>query len=299
MGAIPLPNPWLPASATTPRILEVSDAGDLRNAHSVAYEVTMRNKLRLLLRHGQYLIRIIPRLLPTRRGFEVASRCNLVVADACADLFPVLPLEVCCAGRDTVELSLAGFGEGGTNLFERIILCALVKRVQPAVLLEIGVFKGATTWHLLQNAPRNAKVYAIDLPEGVLPEGITDRGLAANKERPFLPASDHVRLMLVDTKKWNGVLPEKLQFAFIDGDHSYAGVKNDTEKVFANLDEEACVCWHDCFGRDYGYGTMKYLKELRRAGRGIFRFRGTHEISSLAVFMTEGLRRRLNFTVPG
>ena len=48
-----------------------------------------------------------------------------------------------------------------------------------------------------------------------------------------------------------------MQFAFIDADHRYEAVRNDTEKVKPLLDEHACVCWHDALESGYGYGVAR------------------------------------------
>ncbi len=165
-------------------------------------------------------------------------------------------------------------------------------------ILEVGTFKGGTTWHLYQNAPHDATIYTIDLPDDEGPGGVTDLRLAANKRRPFLPSSDRVRQILIDSKKWDSRLESKVQFAFIDADHSYEGIRNDTEKTLPLLDSYACICWHDALEKDFGYGTMPYLLELRKKGWKIFRLRSSHEISSLAIWMTEPMLERLKVPEP-
>jgi hypothetical protein len=189
-------------------------------------------------------------------------------------------------------------GGGSVNVFESFVLGSLVKMVRPTTILEIGTFRGGTTWHLFHNAPAETIVYTFDLPAESRLEGITDPGLATIGSHEFLPDSPRVRLRQVDTRAWDGTLETKVQFAFIDGNHSYEGVRNDTEKVFRALQEDACVCWHDCLGREYGYGVNRYLLELRGQGLRIFRVKGVHEISSLAVWMTAACERRIGFAAP-
>ncbi|MCW3161370.1 class I SAM-dependent methyltransferase [Chryseobacterium oryctis] len=53
-------------------------------------------------------------------------------------------------------------------------------------------------------------------------------------------------------------LNKKYDLIFIDGDHSYEMVKNDTEKVFKNLiHEDSVVVWHD-----YAYNPEKVRYEV-------------------------------------
>ena len=77
---------------------------------------------------------------------------------------------------------------GSTNILEQFILCALVKKIKPQTILEIGTFKGSTTWHLYENAPPEAVIYTLDLPDDEVPEDMinADRYYATNKRRPFL-----------------------------------------------------------------------------------------------------------------
>jgi hypothetical protein len=241
-------------------------------------------------------------LLPSRRGLEVANRSYVVSLDAwspipavsCSELLRDKPLEP----GWSIRLLPGTQGGGSVNVFESFLLSSLVKLVAPRAIIEIGTFRGGTTWHLFHNAPAEAVVYTFDLPSGVGENDLTDPQLAATTSREFLPQSPRVQLRLVNTRTWDGVLESKVQFAFIDGNHNYDAVRNDTEKVLRLLDEEACVCWHDCLGKEYGYGVHRYLVQLRARGFHIFRVRGVHEISSLAIWMTPALERRLGFTAP-
>jgi predicted O-methyltransferase YrrM len=241
-------------------------------------------------------------LSPTRTALELAARCRVTDLDIrlpipsifLSDMFPEQPPD-----PDHAIMLMPGTAlNGAPNIFEQFILCALVKKIQPQTILEMGTFKGGTTWHLYQNAPQNALIYTIDLPDDEAPDNVTDLRLAANKSRPFLPPSDRVRQILTDSKKWDGVLDRKVQFAFIDADHSYEGIRNDTEKTIPLLDRYACICWHDALEKDFGYGTMPYLLELRKKGWKIFRLRSSHEISSIAIWMTEPMVERLKVPEP-
>ena len=239
---------------------------------------------------------------PSRRGLDVARRGYVASLDCwspipavtLAQLFPREP-----SGPNPFVCLLPGTQGGGSiNVFESFLLSSLVKMVAPRAILEIGTFRGGTTWHLFHNAPPETIVYTFDLPEGATPKDITDRELAMTTTREFLPESPRVRLRLVDTRTWNGTLESKVQLAFIDGNHSYDGVRNDTEKAMGLLDEDGCLCWHDCLGRDYGYGVHRYLVQLRAGGLRIFRVQGVHEISSLAIWMTPACEKRLGIVTP-
>jgi hypothetical protein len=50
--------------------------------------------------------------------------------------------------------------------------------------------------------------------------------------------------------------------------------------------------------KGYGYGTVPYLLELRKKGLKIFRLRSVHEISSIAIWMSEPTLERLKVPTP-
>jgi hypothetical protein len=236
-------------------------------------------------------------IFPSRLGLEVGVRANLVNLDVCCPIPTLGVSDLFSNFNDYVKIRPDTIGGGSTNVFEKFVLSCLVKLVSPKVILEIGTFKGGTTWHLYSNSSESTLVYTFDLPDTEIPVNITDRELAKNNKRPFLPDSPSIKQVSFDTKKWDGKLDDKVQFVFIDGDHSYGGIKNDTEKAIKCVDDLACICWHDCFGKDYGYGTMRYLLELRKNNMNIFRVKGLHEISSEAIWMTPMLLEKLRIRV--
>lgn len=258
----------------------------------------------VMLRHGRNIMQTASHtLVPTKTALELAARCRITALDIhlpipsifVKHMFPEQPMDP----QNGITLMPGTALSGAPNIFEQFILCALVKKIQPRTILEIGTFKGGTTWHLYQNAPPDTVIYTLDLPDDEVPSDVSDVELASNKRRPFLPKSDRVRQILVNSKNWDtATLPDKIQFAFIDADHTYNGIRNDTEKALSVLDDYACICWHDSLEKDFGYGTMSYLLELRKKGWMIFRLRSIHEISSIAIWMSQPMLENLNIPVP-
>ena len=263
----------------------------------------MKSQIKTVVRHYRNLAQVTATmLLPTRTALELGARCRRTYDDIyfsvpslhLREMFPRTPTDP----NSAVKLMPGTALDGGPNIIEQFILCALVKKIQPSTILEIGTFRGGTTWHLYDNAPADAVIYTLDLPDDEVPRDVTDLDLAANKIRPFLPKSERVRQILINSKKWDGILERKVQFAFIDADHSYEGIRNDTEKALISMDNCACICWHDSLEDDFGYGTMRYLLELLGKGWKLFRLRGMHEISSITIFMTNEMRQKLEIPEP-
>ena len=87
-------------------------------------------------------------LSPTRTALELAARCRVTDLDIrlpipsifLSDMFPEQPPE-----PDHAIMLMPGTAlNGAPNIFEQFILCALVKKIQPQTILEIGTFKGGT-----------------------------------------------------------------------------------------------------------------------------------------------------------
>jgi len=229
----------------------------------------MRTTARVLMRHCRNAAQTSAgMLLPRKTSLELAARCRVTSLDIhlpipsifLAEMFPEQPPD----DSNAIKLMPGTALNGAPNIVEQFILCALVKKIQPQTILEIGTFKGGTTWHLYQNAPQDATIYTIDLPDGEIPSDVTDLQLAANKRRPFLPKSDRVRQILIDSKKWDGRLDSKVHFAFIDADHSYEGIRNDTEKTLPLLDSYACICRHT--RRQASIDARREAQEQRATG---------------------------------
>ncbi len=265
----------------------------------------MMSQIRTLLRHGRNVAQVTTgMLMPTRKALELGVRCRMTNLDIqlpipsiyIKDMFPEGAPDPANGVRILPGVNMSG----SPNVFDEFLLSALVKRIQPQTIFEIGTFKGGTTWHFYQNAPPDAVIYTMDLPDDEVPEDSTEvfRQYQENKRRPFLPKSERIRQIKVDSRKWDGKLDRKVQFAFIDGDHSYEVIRNDTEKTLPLLDSYGCICWHDSLEDDFGFGSMRYLVELSRKGHKIFRIRSIHEISSLTILMTDVMLERLNIPQP-
>lgn len=174
-------------------------------------------------------------------------------------------------------------------------MVALQEMPKRAIGAEIGVHKGAFTQKIL-NVANPTKLYAIDPFIYVSAEGkdqslyggpdnsqalMDDRHDAVVK-RFAAPIAKGTLILMRDTsvKASAGIADATLDFVYIDGDHSYEGVKNDLDAFFPKMKAGGLM-----FGDDYSNNTSWWKDGVMRA---FHEFIG-HNARSLKIdFMIDG-----------
>lgn len=133
---------------------------------------------------------------------------------------------------------------------EFVQIAELIKKQKPRVIVEIGTANGGTlsAWCAL-GAP-DSTIVSIDLPGGIHGGGYAYwrtsiyRQFAQPKQKlHLLRADSHQPNTLAQLKKL--LPPEGIDFLFIDGDHTYAGVKADYEMYSPLVCKGGWVALHD------------------------------------------------------
>ncbi|SRR6266576_1954666 len=133
---------------------------------------------------------------------------------------------------------------------ELIGLYEIVSRLRPENALEIGTWAGGTLFMTCRVSDPRARIISVDLPGGrfgrgyVWPRKFVYRSFAKNNQALHLlrknshdvKTCDHVRSLL------GGRL---LDFLFIDGDHTYDGVRADFEMYSPLVRSGGIVAFHD------------------------------------------------------
>ena len=156
-------------------------------------------------------------------------------------------------------------------------ITALLDRVRdlcPRVILEIGTANGGTLFMFTRVAATNAMLISIDLPGGDFGGGYPT-WRAPLYRRFALPEQD-IRLMRGDSH--NSTIIENLHhilngqpvdFLFLDGDHTYSGVKQDHESFAPLVRVGGLVAFHDIQPIDDGRTEVpRYWREIRDSVRG-------------------------------
>ena len=119
---------------------------------------------------------------------------------------------------------------------------------------EIGTYRGGTLFVWCQIATPDARLFSLDLPGGEFGGGYNERALpffqAFRKPGQTLECirgDSHAPEMLAEFERRVG--SEPLDFLFIDGDHRYAGVKQDFETFSPFVRRGGIIGFHDIVER--------------------------------------------------
>jgi predicted O-methyltransferase YrrM len=121
-------------------------------------------------------------------------------------------------------------------------------------MLEVGSRNGGSLYILAHAVANGGKIVAVDLPYG--PWGTKDSALDLERVRATLQKQGYeVELILGDSsspavvQKVHAALPAGVDFVFVDGDHSYTGVRNDFCNYFELLTDTGLMAFHDVWPR--------------------------------------------------
>lgn len=147
--------------------------------------------------------------------------------------------------------------EGLLQAREGLCLYVLARRsARRGNVVEIGSWKGRSTWFLARGLEDQASPFRVVAIDPHL-EG-TQADFEQNVERHGIGArvDAHVALSHDVVKDFS----EPVGMLWIDGDHSYAGVRRDFESWFPKLAVDGYVAFHDTV--NLWHGPTKLVREL-------------------------------------
>jgi predicted O-methyltransferase YrrM len=129
-------------------------------------------------------------------------------------------------------------------------LARRVQRLQPRTVVEIGTATGGTLFIWCALAHPEATIASIDLPGGIHGGGypfwktiLYKRFASTNQRLHLLRGDSHSAAMLGELKE--RLAGQPVDFLFIDGDHTYAGVKQDFEMYSPLVRKGGLIAFHD------------------------------------------------------
>lgn len=148
--------------------------------------------------------------------------------------------------------------------FEQLL--SLVIGLEPTTVLEIGAGKGGTSWAWSKLGA--SKLIVVDLPNG--PWGGGD--IMPMMEYVKQNTSTNIDVILGNSQNWeclNAVKERlgdsKVDFLFIDGDHSYNGVKTDFLIYSPLVRDFGLIAFHDALEHppEAQCNVKKFIDELK------------------------------------
>lgn len=141
---------------------------------------------------------------------------------------------------------------------------------QPKTVVEIGTCHGGTLYLWCQAASPDATLVSIDLPEGEFGGGYKAcrsslyQGFARNGQTIHLLRADSHSPQTVDLVR-ERLDSRPVDFLFIDGDHTYAGVKQDFELYSPLVAKTGLIGLHDIYRRpeEPRIEVWRFWQELR------------------------------------
>lgn len=150
---------------------------------------------------------------------------------------------------------------------EILWLLGLLEERRPSTIVEIGTDEGGTLFLWTRVAAPDASLVAVDArPLGLLgrrsPYAVVRRGLARERQHidVVMPADSQSPATVDRVKKLLG--GRAVDFLFIDGDHSYDGVKRDFELWSPLVRPGGIVALHDT-KPDHPTGVPRFWAELK------------------------------------
>jgi predicted O-methyltransferase YrrM len=146
-------------------------------------------------------------------------------------------------------------GNWSTPMQDVVMLLKIAVCTNPAKLMEIGSFRGYTALYLAQHVSPESRIVTVD--------SYPDHG-EAYRNKPEAAYIDR-RIGEIGPALFAKDEPASFDLIFIDADHTYDGVRRDTEVALPLLSPCGFCLWHDY--ANWGYftganGVPEYLEEL-------------------------------------
>ena len=135
----------------------------------------------------------------------------------------------------------------------------LIDKIKPKIIMEIGTFNGGSLFVFSKMLSDNGHIISLDFP-GRFFFGIPYIKLDKYIYKNFVNKTQKIDILIGDShslEKINEVKEKlnsnKLDILFIDGDHSYQGVKQDYENYRSLVKKDGLIIFHDILpGNQYG-----------------------------------------------
>lgn len=174
--------------------------------------------------------------------------------------------------------------------YEQLVLAAIAHYASPRLVLEFGTGQGFSSYVWAENTPDHTEIVTIDLEpsvQGAYTEKILRGDSSVGRIYEASPGASKVKQVFV---RPGAELPDTIEslkgsvdLVFIDGDHSYEGVKHDTEQALKLAHSQSVFVWHDFYrfpeyvAQSEKRGVYPYLNALADSDDlSLFHINGTY-----------------------
>lgn len=178
--------------------------------------------------------------------------------------------------RDIADLftfATQGFGViRPLQLREEILsFLELLKNRKPVSVLEIGTFKGGSLFLFTRIASERGHIISVDLPGGMYGGGYPAwiipllKSFATQQQQvDLIRADSHLDETCLQVKTCLG--SQGVDFLFIDGDHTYEGVRRDFEMYSPFVSPNGIIAFHDIVPPrgNNGSGVHRFWSEVKK-----------------------------------
>lgn len=145
----------------------------------------------------------------------------------------------------------------------------IVQQAKPLTIIEIGTYKGGTLFLWCRSNPQAELFISVDLPGGQYGGGYE---IARERMyREFIYDRPHAKMELMRVNSHHAstisslrpyIRERNVDFLYIDGDHTYEGVKQDFN-MYAPFVKNGLIAFHDIVTTSQGCGVYQLWEELK------------------------------------
>jgi len=155
---------------------------------------------------------------------------------------PIIPLNYFLQ-NNSETINPYAFLNGGSLPTDLALLKSIAKEKETTNYLEIGSWRGESLANVAPHAKNCVSINLSDLE--MKKQGLSEQYIKEHYK--FSRQFANIKEVRENSLSFDfSSLNEKFDLIFVDGDHHYESVKNDTSKVFSLLkDDTSCLVWHD------------------------------------------------------
>ncbi|MEE2642264.1 MAG: class I SAM-dependent methyltransferase [Planctomycetota bacterium] len=135
---------------------------------------------------------------------------------------------------------------------ELMVLSTLCQLLRPQRVFEFGTFTGASTLAMAANTPETTRIQTLDIP----PENRRSHRTGVGSDIPFdfeigevfqgTRWQEKIQILKEDARDFDTrPYRNRMDLVFVDADHTYEFVRNDSSKAMEMLAPGGVILWHD------------------------------------------------------